>query len=469
MVLLLNATFMLVSAGVSLFNDLDTGFYPLLLSFMLTAAVGCFPMIFVPRDFSIKIKESYVIVVAAWAACCLTGMLPYILWGGEFSIQNAWFEVVSGYTTTGATILNDVEALPKGMLFWRSCTHLIGGAGVVMFALAIMPAMGRAKLSLTNVEFSTLAKDNYSYKIHKALRILLVVYIFLITAEAILLKVAGMNWFDAVNHSFSTIATGGFSTKNLSIAYYNNIWIEIVITFFMFLSGMHFGLLFSSIQAKRNNIFSSEVSRFYTATIVICTIFVTLNLFLSDYYTFFESFRYSAFQVVALITTTGFATVDTNFWPAFSILILIYISIQCSCAGSTAGGIKSDRVLIALKAFKSKFSQIQHPNAVIRTRLNNSTMSQELIGSVFLFITLYITVMVLGTLILTVMGIDLMTSFSATFSCLANLGPGFGQVSSLSNYNSLPAAAKYVLTIIMLLGRLELFGFIQIFLLKSWR
>lgn len=469
MVLLLNAVFMLVSAIVSLVNGMDTGFYPLLLSFLLTATVGCFPMIFVPYDKSLKIKESYVIVVASWLASCFAGILPYVLWGGEFSFTNAWFESVSGYTTTGATILTDVEALPNGMLFWRSCTHLIGGAGVVMFALAVMPAMGRAKVSLTNVEFSTLAKDNYSYKIQKALRILLVVYVFLITIESVLLRVAGMDWFDAVNYSFSTIATGGFSTKNLSIAFYDNVWIEIIITIFMVLAGFHFGLLFSSIQAKRNNIFRSEASRYYIMTIVVCSLLIVINLWLSNYYSFLGSIRYSFFQVASLISTTGFATVDTNFWPAFSILILIFVSIQCACAGSTGGGIKSDRVWIILKTFKSRFLQMQHPNAVIRAKLNNVPISDELLNSVLVFTTLYIVVLLVGGLILTAMGLDLITGFSASFASVSNVGPGFGGVSSLSNYNSLPAAAKFVCSVLMLLGRLELFGFIQIFLIKNWR
>lgn len=469
MVLLLNAVFMLISAMVSLMNGLDTGFYPLILSFLLTATMGAFPMIFVSSDISLRIKESYVIVVTSWVASCFVGMLPFILWGGEFNFENAWFESVSGYTTTGSTVLTNVEALPKGMLFWRSCTHLIGGAGVVMFALAIVPAMGRAKVSLTNVEFSTLAKDNYSYKVQKALRILLVVYVFLITSQIIALKIAGMSWFDAVNHSFSTIATGGFSTKNTSIAYYDNIWIEIVIFVFMVLSGSHFGLIFSSIQAKRNNIFSSEASVYYFLTIFFCSVFITINLWAEGYYTFLGSIRYAFFQVASLISTTGFATVDTNFWPAFSILILIFVSIQCACAGSTGGGIKSDRVLIILKTFKTRFLQMQHPNAIVRTKLNNATLSEDLIASVLIFTTLYIVVLFVGGLIFAAMGLDLITSFSASFTCVSNVGPGFGSISSLSTFNSFPIAAKFVCTLLMLLGRLELFGFIQIFLLKSWR
>lgn len=468
-VLLLNAFFMLASAGVSLFNDLDTGFYPLLLSFLLTGTVGAFPLIFVRGNTTINMKESYIIVVSSWVISSTFGMLPFLLWGGEFNVVNAFFESVSGYTTTGATILQNVEVLPKGMLFWRSCTHLIGGAGVVMFALAVLPSMGRAKLSLTNVEFSPLTKDNYTYKMQKAIRILLVVYIFLITMETLALKVAGMSWFDAVNHSFSTIATGGFSTKNTSIAYYDNIWIDIIITIFMVLAGLHFGLLFSSIQAKKNNIFSSEASVYYLMTIVVVSIIIAVNLWLSDYYTFAESTRFSVFQVASIISTTGFATVDTNFWPSLSILLLFILTFQCACAGSTTGGIKSDRIYILFKTFKARISQMQHPSAVIRIRLNNSTLSDDLISGVLVFALFYIFFVLIGTFILAAMGIDLLTSFSAMAACVGNVGPGFGGVSSMSNYSELPTAAKYVLSIFMLAGRLEILGFVQVFLIRSWR
>ena len=218
LVLLLDAVFMLISAGISLLNNFDTGFYPLLLSFILTAVLGAFPLIFVEGGEQINNKEGYAIVVGAWIVSCMVGTFPYLLWGGEFDFVNSWFESVSGYTTTGSTILVDVEALPRGMLFWRSSTHLLGGVGVVMFALVILPALGRTKMTLSSVELSPLAKDNYRYRSQKIVQVLLTVYVGLVVAETILLKVAGMTWFDAVNHAFSTIATGGFRTRNLSIA-----------------------------------------------------------------------------------------------------------------------------------------------------------------------------------------------------------------------------------------------------------
>lgn len=467
--ILLNSAFMAVSAIISLCNDIDTGFYPLVLATLLTALLGSFPLIFVPSDSNIQNKESYLIVVLAWIASSFVGMIPYLLWGGEFSLINSWFESISGYTTTGSTILMDIEALPKGLLFWRSCTHGIGGAGIIIFALTVLPSAGRAKVSLSNIEISSLARDNYKYRIDKIVKILLFVYLLLMSTEAICLKLAGMDWFDAVCHSISTIATGGFSTKNMSIAYYDSVAIEIILTIYMLIAGMHFGFIFATFFHKKGSPPKSEVARFYLLSILFGTIIITANLYFTDTYPLLDSFRYAAFQFVSIITTTGFATVDTNFWPAFSIMVLIFYSIHCACAGSTSGGIKSDRALVLFKTFRSHTSQLQHPNAVIKTKLNNIPLSDNVILTIVIFITVYMSCIVVGTLILTAMDIDLMTSFSATVACVGNVGPGFGEVSSLKNFATLPDGAKAVCTIGMLLGRLELFGLIQFFLIRSWK
>ncbi len=467
--LLLNAIFMLLSVGVSLYYGMDSGFYPLLLSSIFTAIIGGFPFIFVSSEYSIRNRESFAVMVWSWVASCMVGIFPYLLWGGEFNFINSLFESVSGYTTTGNTILQDVERLPKSLLFWRSCTHLIGGAGIVLFSLAVIPLAGRNASLSKNTELSSFARDNFNYRMQKTIRIVLVVYVVLISLETVLLRIVGMNWFDAVNHSFSTIATGGFSTKNLSIAYYNNIWIELVITVFMIVSGIHFGLLFSSISSKRNNLFRSEVSRFYLFTIIVAFILVTLNLWSTHTYSFVESLRYSIFQVVACISTSGFATADSSIWPPFSILILLFLMFQCACAGSTSGGLKSDRVLLLFKTFKAHILRLQHPNAVVKIKMNNITVPNDMVHAALIFIALYIIITVIGTLILTGMGIDLMTSFSAIAASLSNVGPGFGSVGSLSNYSHLPDTAKVVCSLTMLMGRLELFGFLQIFIIKSWK
>lgn len=468
--MLLNAAFMLLSAGISLINNTDSGFYPLMLSFVLTSILGVFPLIFVRKNDRINMKEAYAIVVGAWLTACIVGTFPYLLWGGEFSWPTAWFESVSGFTTTGSTALADVEALPKGLLFWRSSTHWLGGVGVVMFVLVVLPTVGRTKMTLSSVELSPMAKENYRYKTQKVIYILLSVYLGLTVLETICLKIAGMGWFDAINHAFSTVSTGGFSTKNASIAYYNSLAIEIIIMIFMLISGLHFGLIFATLVGKRNNIFRNEVSRFYFATFLISGLLITFSLWHAGMYgSFFESLRYSLFQTAAVITTTGFATADTTLWTSLAIMLLLYLMFQCACAGSTSGGIKSDRVWLALKAIRLRILRQQHPNAVIRIKMNGVPQDNSVINFAMFFIVIYIMIICAGTIIVSATGEDLMTSFSLVATSMGNVGPGFGSIGSMSNYSEISSFVKIFSTIFMLLGRLEIFGLLQLFLMKWWR
>lgn len=470
LVMLLNAAFMLISAVISLLNGFDTGFYPLLLSFLITSIIGAFPLIFVPNDNNLSNKESYVIVIMAWVMSCLLGMLPYLIWGGEFTFTNAWFESTSGFTTTGSTILSDIEALPKGLLFWRAATHWIGGVGVVLFAIVILPSMGRMKMSLSSAEMSTMAKDNFRYTTRKILQIIIFVYVGLTLCETVVLSVVGMDLFDAVTNSFSTVATGGFCTKNLSIMYYNSVTIEMVITFFMIVSGFHMGLVYATIRGKRNNLFRSEVARFYILSLAVCTVVVSASLLLNhNYTTIGEALRYGVFQVVSYTTTTGFASANDAFWPPLAMIVLIYCTIQCAMAGSSAGGIKSDRVLLTFKAIKARMLKLQHPNAVIRIKQNGITQDDGMVNAAILLVVIYMLSALAGTVLLAAMNIDLLTSFTASIASLSNVGPGFGKVSNLDNYGALPDAAKWLLSGLMLFGRLEFFGFIHIFMLRSWK
>lgn len=470
LVMLLNAAFMLISALISLFNGMDTGFYPLLLSFLITAIIGAFPLIFVPNDNNLSNKESYVIVVMAWVMSCLLGMVPYLIWGGEFTFTNAWFESTSGFTTTGATILSDVEALPKGLLFWRAATHWIGGVGVVLFAIVILPSMGRMKMSLSSAEMSMMAKDNFRYTTKKILQIIIVVYVGLTLCETLVLMAVGMNWFDALTNSFSTVATGGFSTKNLSIMYYHSVTIEMVITFFMLVSGIHMGLIYATLRGKHNNVFRSEVARFYVLSLLVSTLIVSASLLLNHNYTnVWEALRYGVFQVVSYTTTTGFASTDNALWPPLAMIVLIYCTIQCAMAGSSAGGVKADRVLLILKAIKARVLKLQHPNAVIRIKQNGLTQEDGVVNAAILLVMIYLLTALVGTVLLTAMNLDLLTSFTATIASLSNVGPGFGKVSNLASFGPLPEAAKWLLSLLMLFGRLEFFGFIHIFMLRSWK
>ncbi len=464
------AVFMLASAGVSLLNNYDSAYYPLLLSAFLTALLGLFPLIFIEKAEEIKTKEGYGIVVGSWLVACIVGMFPYLIWGGEFSLINAWFESVSGFTTTGASILNDIEFLPHGLLFWRSTTSWIGGIGVVMFALVILPSIGRSRHMLSNVEMSTIAKDNFHYRSKVIIRILVFIYVGLTLITTLLLKYAGMTWFDAVTHAMSACSTCGFSTKNASIAFFDSAAIEAILISAMAISGIHFGILYATITGKRNNIFRSEVVRTYIGMMAIISAVIAISLYANGMYpSLGESARHSIFQVVSITTTSGYATADTNLWPSLAIVLLIFCSVICGCAGSTSGGMKADRLVIATKVVRNRIKIQQHPNAVISTKIDGIVRDDSTQSLVMTFIVAYVMLTLVGTIIYTMFGCDLLTGFSASIACISNVGPGFGEVGSLSNYADIPSILKFCSTILMLIGRLEIFGFIQLFFIRSWR
>lgn len=470
MVLQFIASFMLVSAFVSLLNGYDSAYYPLLLSSFLTALLGTFPLIFVDKVDEITTKEGYAIVVGSWFVACVVGMFPYLIWGGEFSFINAWFESVSGFTTTGASILDDIEFLPRGLLFWRASSAWIGGIGVVMFALVILPSMGKSRQTLSNVEMSSIAKDNFHYRSKVIIRILTMVYAGLTIITTLALKQSGMTWFDAATHAMSSCSTCGFSTKNASVAFWDSPAIEGIIMGAMTVSAIHFGILYATITGRRNNIFRSEVVRTFIGMMLVITIVIAFSLWSGDIYpTLGESFRHSAFQVVSITTTTGFATADTNLWTPLAIALLVLCSVICGCAGSTSGGMKVDRMLIATKVIRQRMKLQLHPNAVIRTKIDGLVQDERVQSLVMTFIVTYMIFVLLGTVVYTLFGCDLTTSFTASIACISNVGPGFGEVGSMSNFSDLPAILKLTSTILMLIGRLEIFGFIQLLFIRSWR
>ncbi|MBO5332353.1 MAG: TrkH family potassium uptake protein [Alistipes sp.] len=471
MVLLVLAAFMLASAGISYVNNVDSSYSPLVMSSLLTLLIGCFPLIFVPRSDRISQKEGYCIVVGAWVVASVVGMFPYLMWGGEFTPINAWFESVSGFTTTGASILNDIEALPRGLQFWRMATCWIGGIGVVMFALVILPSIGKSKMMLSNFELSSLAKDNFNlYRTPTVVRIVLSVYIGMTVVTTLLLKLCGMTWFDSLCHAMSACSTCGFSTKNLSIAWFDSAWVEIVLMVAMATSGIHFGLIFATLTRQKNNIFRSEITRTYFSVIGISALLIAISLWLGDIYpTLFESFRKALFHTVSLITTTGFATADCNTWTSFAILILIFCSIVCACAGSTSGGLKMDRLLMAVKMLRNRLSSQQHPNAIIRIKVDGVSQDKDILNGVMVYIVAYMILILIGVFLNTLFGADLMTGFSSSVACIGNVGPGFGEVGTMDNYSLMPSITKFNLTMLMLFGRLEIFGLIQLFFIRWWR
>jgi trk system potassium uptake protein TrkH len=472
MILVLNGTFMALSALVAYLNGVDASFVPLVVSASLTLLAGVCPLVFIRAETNISNKEGYAIVVTAWLVCCLFGSFPYLMWGGEFTPVNAWFESVSGYTTTGATILNDIEALPGGLLFFRACTGWIGGLGVVVFMLLLLPTIKNMKSRLARVEMSHLSKDNFKYRLQQTAHIIIGVYAGLTALEFLLLWAAGMSPFDAVTHAFSTISSCGFSPRNASVLFYDSPVIDLILIVFMYMAGLHFGLIFLAVSGRHRQFVRSPVVRFYTLATLAGILCVSVDLFLhrGDYAGWLDALHHGAFQVVATVSSTGFAIADTTAWPVFSILLLLYFSLQCACSGSTSGGLKADRILILFQSIKTQIRRLQHPNAVIATRLGDVTVEQDTVSAVAVFILFYLLIVFAVMLFLSLFGIDMLSAFSSAAAVMGNVGPGYGTMAgSMGNYAGFPDPAKLVLSFTMLLGRLEIYGIIVIFFVRSWK
>jgi len=456
--LLVSALFMFLSIIVSVMNGMDSAFTPLLISFVITLLVGSFPFIFVKKAAPLSMKDGFITIVVAWVLSFVFGMLPYVLWGGEFSLMNAWFESVSGYTTTGATILNDIEILPDSLLFWRSSTHYIGGLGVVVFLLLVMPDASPYRLKLTNMEMSSLSKEGYKYRSTKVIRVIVIVYVGLTLAATLSLWAAGMPFFDAVNHGFSIAATGGFSTKNLSIGYFNSDIINIVAMVFMTISAMHFGLIYSVFATRSLKPLNNSVLKYYLGSIIVISLIIMFSLVLQgDYDSWGRAWLDSSFTVVSYMTTTGFATCDNSTWPLIAAVMLMIVAIQCGCSGSTTGGLKVDRILISLKTIKYEIKRRLHPSAVSHVTLSGHHLPDSTVSSVFLYIVVYMMVIVASIVVVIICGSQPVEAISGVISSLSSVGPGLGDVASLDNYSLQPELSKFVFTIDMFLGRIEIF------------
>ena len=467
--LLVDAGFMFMSAVVSALYGFDASFSPLLLSGILTLIVGILPIVFVGRGQNrITTREGFVILFFAWFLSCVFGLLPYALYGGEMSLEDAWFESVSGFTATGATILGNIEALPRGLLFWRSSTHFIGGLGVVVFMMMILPSSGTVKLKMRHIEVSDISAGDYNFHSNKIVRVVLTVYVSLMALCALLFLLAGMGIFDAVTHAFSVVATGGFSPRNASLGAFNSRWIELIAIVFMLISSLHYGMIYSSIAGRNLNIFRNPVVKFFFTTIGLGIVGVTASLLISGTYTnFFEALWQAIFNVVTITSTTGLATVDTSVWPAFSILILLYFSVQGGCSGSTTGGMKADRIWLLSRAVRAQIVRTIHPNAIIRVKTGTSSANTEQVSSIALFALLYFAIAFLCALLYAACSMNLLDSFTSSIAMVGNIGPAFGNVGSMSNYDAVPVLAKIVMGLEMIVGRLGLYAAFAVFAIKK--
>lgn len=462
--LLVNALFMLFSIVVSVIDGGDAAFSPLVISFIVTAIVGAFPFIFVGKVQDYSLKDGFVTIVLSWILSFLFGSLPYLLYGGEFNVINAWFESVSGYTTTGSTILTDIEALPRSLLFWRSSTHFIGGLGVVVFLLLIIPDESPFKYRLSSLEISSMSRTGYRYRSGMTVRVMLSVYIGLTLLETLFLRLAGMSWFDAVNHSFSTIATGGFSTRNISIMYYDSPVIDIIILVFMTLASIHFGVLYAMLVSRSFKPLSNSVTKYYLKVIAVLSLTIMLVLLIRGGYSSpWKALLDSSFQVVSFISTTGFGQADNALWPFFANFLLIFASVHCGCSGSTTGGIKADRMFIISKSVNCEFKKKLHPSSVFRVKINGSVIREDEVSSVILYFVTYTIVLFLSFVAILICGVDIQDAMSGTIASLGNVGPGIGDLGTMGNYSSLPSVVKFIFTLDMFLGRVEIFPLLIVF------
>ena len=453
-----NALFMMLSVGVSLIYGMDSGFTPLLISGLITMIFGSFPLIFGKKAPQNSLQDGFITIVLSWFLSFIFGMLPYVLWGGELTLMNAWFESVSGYTTTGSTILTNIEGLPKSLLFWRSSTHFIGGLGVIIFLLLILPDASPFKLKLSHLELSAITKDGYRYKSSKTVRVITSVYLGLTAVGILSLWLAGMDIFDAVNHSFSAVATGGFSTKNTSIMYYDSTAIDIVLMILMTLSAMHFGLIYAVFATRSIKPMGQSINRYYLCVILVLSVLVTISLMgRGGYESLGKAAVASSFQVISFITTTGFGQSDNAAWPVLANTLLLFAAFHCGCSGSTTGGIKADRMFIAFKAIGGEFKKRLAPSSIFRTKIGSSAVPEETVSSVFLYIVLYISILFLSFVAVLFTGVEIGEAFSGVLASIGNVGPGIGSLGTMGNYAAQPEAAKFIYTLDMFMGRLEIF------------
>ena len=480
--LLFNGGFMLLSSLVSLLTH-DGVTFELTLSAFFVLFLGVFIML-LSRNHTKQIqkREGYIIVSFGWVLMSLSGMLPYLFTGVIPDISSAFFETMSGYTTTGSTILNDIESVPKGILFWRSTTHWIGGMGIIVLAIAILPLLGIGGMQLFAAEAPGPSSDKLHPRITDTAKRLWFIYVGYTLAETILLSVAGMSFFDAINHAMSTLSTGGFSTKNNSVAHWNNTpIIQYIITFFMLIAGTNFVLSYFAFTGKIRKIFRDQEFKFFMTFIGISTLIVALVLYnnvdltLSSFNhpqifgTLESSFRHAFFQVVAVITTTGFVTADFTAWTPFLTIVFFGLMFMGGSAGSTSGGVKGVRHMLMIKSGFLEFKRALHPNAILQPRHNGSILKEEVVYNIYAFFILYLLSFIFGALVFGALGLDFESAIGVAASSLGNVGPALGSYGPAFSYSELPEFGKWWASFLMLLGRLELFTVLILFTTFFWK
>ena len=460
---------MLLSVAVALIHN-DGSALALIASSVIAMALGLglFSLHRFRRGDELGLKDGFGIVGFSWIAASLVGALPFLVSGAIPDFAMAFFESASGLTTTGSTILENIEAVPKGLLFWRSFLHWLGGMGIIVLSVAILPYLGLGGMQLYKAESPGPTKDKLRPRIQQTAKLLWGVYLLVSLLCFLLLMFAGMDWYDAACHTFGTVATGGFSTYNTSVAHFYSPGIEYIITFFMFVCGISFSLHYRAISGRFKGYFQTQEVRFYITLVLAATFLIYLSR-LDEQIPFEENFRQSLFQVVSIITTTGFGTADFEQWKPVAQLTIVMLMVVGGCAGSTGGGLKVVRVLLIGKYLRNTLSQQLHPSGVFVVKLDGNRVKREVIQNILGLFMVFVFVIGLATFLLALYGVDLITGFTAALSCVSNIGPGLGEVGPAENFAGIPTPGLWVLSLCMIMGRLEIFSLLILFLPETWR
>ncbi|MBT8489638.1 MAG: TrkH family potassium uptake protein [Deltaproteobacteria bacterium] len=421
------------------------------------------------EDITLSHREGFLIVATGWLFAGFFGALPYFIHGVLPSFTDAFFESISGFTTTGATVITHIEGIPHGILFWRSLTQWLGGMGIIILSIAVLPLLGVGGMQLYKAELPSPVKDKLTPRVTETARTLWIVYFIISTVEFIMLLFGGMDVFNALCHTFTTMATGGFSTSDASIAHFHSTYIDAVITLFMMIAGINFTLHYSLLVGNFKSFYKNSELRFYLGITLIAIIIVTFNLRSHIFGDIGSCIRYASFQVVSILTTTGFTTDNFDQWPALSKTILLLLMFIGGSAGSTGGSIKCLRILLILKHSYMELYRLVHPHAVTAVKLGKKIVYPETMASIWGFFILYLAMTVVASIIMTALGLDMMTAFSSVAATIGNVGPGFGGVGAASTYSEIPSLGKWVLSFCMLAGRLEIYTVMILLIPEFWK
>jgi len=467
---------LLMFLAVSMLAPLPFSYYyasgdhsALLYSALITFLAGLTAWYFTEFNEDLRPKEGFAIVTFSWVGLSLFGSLPFLLSGAIPSFTDAFFETISGFSTTGATILSDIDGLPRGILFWRSLTHWIGGMGIIVLSLAILPFLGVGGMQLFKAEVPGPTADKLAPKVADTAKMLWGVYVILTGAQTVLLMFGGMDLYESLCHAFGTMATGGYSTRNTSVAAYSSAYIDWIIILFMIIAGSNFSLHYRMMRGNFKAYFQNVEFKFYLGIIALATVIILTDTFDMDGAGVEKSIRDTLFQVVAIITTTGFATADYENWSFGSQAILFFLMFTGACAGSTSGGIKLVRIYLLIKFVLSEIVRLIHPHAVVPVRIGKTVVNRDVMQNIIGYFILFIIIYSIGVLIMTATGMDIESSFGAVAATLGNVGPGLGSVGPTDNYAHLSIFGKWFLSFLMLIGRLEVFTVIILFSPSFWQ